>query len=296
MGVTMEKISIIIPTFNRSNFLRRAIDSCIKQTYECEIIVCDHGSIDDTPEVIKKYLDRVRYIRRDENFGPNYTWLDGVLHCNSDLVHIQFDDDWIAPDFIEKTLSMMSDDVGFVFSQVIVCDQNGVEKKQLFPFLPKIIRTGIYKNKKLERLLATGLMISPGACLFRKQTIIDSLYQGNLPLKGSFSYFGVGPDHFMTFMAMLQYPKFGFISEPLAFFREHAGSITVNAVGDEDKSLKIRNAYFSVKYFYKLISLYNNNRLLRIFIMLQSCKLSMIKQMIKKLPIINSIATRKKQG
>ena len=53
-----KNVSIIIPTFNRADFLVECIDSCLAQTQPCEIIVCDHGSTDTTPEVVKKYGDK----------------------------------------------------------------------------------------------------------------------------------------------------------------------------------------------------------------------------------------------
>src|SRR5260370_22618408 len=101
-------VSIIIPTFNRANLLSKAIETAISQTIYCEVIVCDHGSKDDTREVVARYKDRVRYIRRELDSGPFFSWLDGILHAGSDFVHITHDDDWIEDNFIEKFLSVFS--------------------------------------------------------------------------------------------------------------------------------------------------------------------------------------------
>mgnify|MGYP000323787934 CR=1 FL=1 len=59
------KVSVCIPTFNRVNLLPYAIDSVIKQTYQdWELIVCDDGSTDDTPELMSQYQDsRINYIQ-----------------------------------------------------------------------------------------------------------------------------------------------------------------------------------------------------------------------------------------
>ena len=48
-------VSILIPTYNRSHLIERAINSSLNQTYNCEIIVCDHGSSDDTQTICKSY-------------------------------------------------------------------------------------------------------------------------------------------------------------------------------------------------------------------------------------------------
>ena len=42
------EVSILIPTFNRGHLIERAILSAINQSYKCKIIVCDHGSNDNT--------------------------------------------------------------------------------------------------------------------------------------------------------------------------------------------------------------------------------------------------------
>ena len=87
-------VSIVIPTFNRATLVQKAIDTSLAQTYPCEVIVCDHGSSDNTPEVVEKYGDKIKYIRKEQDFGPHYCWLDGVLNAKGKYVHIQYDDDW----------------------------------------------------------------------------------------------------------------------------------------------------------------------------------------------------------
>ena len=50
----MRSASVVIPTFNRAHLIHRAIESAINQTYPCEVILCDHGSTDKTPEIAEK--------------------------------------------------------------------------------------------------------------------------------------------------------------------------------------------------------------------------------------------------
>ena len=72
------RVSIVIPTFNRARLLPRAIDSSLAQTEPSEVIVCDHGSSDDTPAVAAAYGARIRYVRREQDQGPIVCWRDGV--------------------------------------------------------------------------------------------------------------------------------------------------------------------------------------------------------------------------
>lgn len=239
-------VSIVIPTFNRSKFVQKAIDSALSQTYPCEVIVCDHGSKDDTPQVMKKYGNKIRYIRKEEDFGPHFCWLDGILHAKGEFVHLQFDDDWIDKRFVEKCIKLMKQDVG-----VVIADAWGMFKfKRIFG------KTGIFPKRKLEKKILSGAMYSPGASLFRKKDMIDALYQGGLPVPKLESYHGVGPDSFFTLLAILRYKKVGIVVEPLVFFREHEGSITLTAHKDPKKYAQLRKAYENVISYYLFLKWY----------------------------------------
>ncbi len=63
--------SVIIPTFNRSNFLKVALFSVLRQKgISFEIIVSDNASTDDTEEVVKEFKDqRIKYFKNKENLG-----------------------------------------------------------------------------------------------------------------------------------------------------------------------------------------------------------------------------------
>ena len=67
----MEKISVIIPTYNRAKELKRSVESVLAQTYDnFELIIVDDGSKDNTQEVIASIPDeRIRYIKLEQNRG-----------------------------------------------------------------------------------------------------------------------------------------------------------------------------------------------------------------------------------
>jgi len=68
---SLSKVSIVLPTYNGSRYLRQAIESCLKQSYRnIELIIVDDGSTDETPEIIRSYTDpRITSIRHEKNKG-----------------------------------------------------------------------------------------------------------------------------------------------------------------------------------------------------------------------------------
>ena len=248
-----QQVSIVIPTFNRAAFLMECIDSCLNQTVSCEIIVCDHGSTDHTPEAIKKYGHKIKYIRRELDSGVHFCWLDGVLHATNDLVHINFDDDWIEPTFIEESLKLFTNEVGCVFTDAKIYfeGENRFEGSG-FTFQNK---TGIFNSSELAKFNYRSLT-SPCAGTFRKKILIDNLFVGQIPFSAS-SYHGVGPDVLFSLMSTIDYPKYGYVHQQLAIFRAHENSITIDAMNDKAKHLKIKKAYNDARKFYFLTKLIN---------------------------------------
>ena len=73
-------ISIVIPTYNRADYISETIDSVLNQTYnDYEIIVVDDGSNDDTKAILSKYGDQIRYIYQ-ENQREGAARNNGIRH------------------------------------------------------------------------------------------------------------------------------------------------------------------------------------------------------------------------
>ena len=62
-------VSVVIPTYNHTKFLNKALNSLIKQTYDnWEAIVVDNNSIDNTTNIVKKFNDkRIKYFKFSNN-------------------------------------------------------------------------------------------------------------------------------------------------------------------------------------------------------------------------------------
>ena len=98
-------VSVIIPTYNRSHYIKRAIESAVRQSYKnIELIIMDGGLTDNTKEVVECYLinKRVRYIYKvdkDTAEGLN----NGIrISKGKYIARLDDDDFWCNSEKLEK--------------------------------------------------------------------------------------------------------------------------------------------------------------------------------------------------
>ncbi len=102
-------VSVVIPTYNRSRLLVRAIDSVLAQTVPAaEILVVDDGSTDDTADVVADYGARVRYLRQP-NAGVAAARNHGVRAASHELIAFLDSDDIWLPRKLERQLPWCAD-------------------------------------------------------------------------------------------------------------------------------------------------------------------------------------------
>jgi cellulose synthase/poly-beta-1,6-N-acetylglucosamine synthase-like glycosyltransferase len=91
----MPLFSVIIPTFNRVQFCRAAVDSVLQQEFrDFELIVVDDGSTDGTSEMLIQYGDRLRLLRQ-ENQGQSIARNAGISAATGEYVaFLDSDDQW----------------------------------------------------------------------------------------------------------------------------------------------------------------------------------------------------------
>lgn len=113
------KISIVIPVYNGSNYLREAIDSALAQTYKnIEIVVVNDGSKDDgaTEQIALSYGNKIKYLNK-ENGGSSSALNMGISHMSGDWFSWLSHDDLYTADKIEKQIEYMKS-LGFAASEL----------------------------------------------------------------------------------------------------------------------------------------------------------------------------------
>ena len=99
-----DKISVIIPTYNRGKSIIQSINSVLEQTYHnLEILIVDDCSTDDTEYLISKIDDpRVKYIKLKENKGASFARNIGIKIATGKYISFQDSDDIYKNNKIEK--------------------------------------------------------------------------------------------------------------------------------------------------------------------------------------------------
>jgi glycosyltransferase involved in cell wall biosynthesis len=118
----MPTVSVIIPTFNRSKLVVKALRSVLCQTFrDYEIIVVDDGSTDDTAKALTPYMDRIRYVYQP-NLGASAAQNRGVQLARGKWISILASDDLWLPAKLEsqfKIVATLGSDFGACFTN---CD------------------------------------------------------------------------------------------------------------------------------------------------------------------------------
>ena len=106
----MQKVSVVIPTYNYAHFIGEAIESILAQTFPVwEILVVDDGSTDNTEQVVAAYGDKVRYLKQ-ENSGVCAARNFGVENSSGDFIAFFDADDICFPTKIEKQMAKFAED------------------------------------------------------------------------------------------------------------------------------------------------------------------------------------------
>ncbi|HDR7592040.1 hypothetical protein BK735_07995 [Bacillus mycoides] len=118
-------ISVVVPTYNRSELIKRTIDSVLAQTYtNFELIIVDDASTDNTEDIVNEYHDdRIKFIKLNENSKGTKPRNMGIKESKGDYIALlDSDDEWL-PNKLESQLNFLrafNDDNMVCFTDLIL--------------------------------------------------------------------------------------------------------------------------------------------------------------------------------
>jgi glycosyltransferase involved in cell wall biosynthesis len=161
------QVSVVIPAYNYGRFVGEAIDSVLAQDYPreaIELIVVDDGSTDDTPDVVRRYGDDVRHVRK-ENGGVISAVNRGLEEARGELIAMLDADDAWLPHMLSRQVELIDSkpDVGLVYADAEVIDEEG---RIVVPSYFNRFRVRPRRGRVLGALMRSN-WIGTGSMLFR---------------------------------------------------------------------------------------------------------------------------------
>ncbi|MBW4642865.1 MAG: glycosyltransferase family 2 protein [Goleter apudmare HA4340-LM2] len=140
MEINNPKVSVIIPTYNRSHLLERAINSVLNQTYtDYELIVVDDASTDVTLDVLPTKHPSIQFVTLLKNRGAAGARNEGInIARGSFVAFLDSDDEWL-PNYLATQMQYIESNSNIVmaFCGCIHQMQDGkIEKFSCKPWLP----------------------------------------------------------------------------------------------------------------------------------------------------------------
>lgn len=218
----MSTISIIIPTFNRSDFITIALDSVLKQTCnDYEIVVIDDGSSDDTREVLKPYQDNIRYFYQD-NKGIPTTRNRGIREATGDYIAFLDSDDYWLPEKLERQMECFSKNprYGMIATRCSSISPDGKLRAKNRPGKSGWVLIDLFKANFIR---TSSAMIKKG-CL---ETV--GLFDESLPECEEYD---------LWLRIANQYP-IGFINDPLTVYTDNPKGVSTDSLAGRLQRLKV---------------------------------------------------------
>jgi glycosyltransferase involved in cell wall biosynthesis len=227
-------VSIVISNYNYERFIKEAIDSALKQTYQnIEVIVVDDGSTDNSPAIIASYGDRIVPIIK-ENGGQCSCFNAGFEASRGEIICFLDADDIYLPEKVTEVVEIFksSEEIEWCFHNLRWVDENAELLPELSTQRPTVecdFRDILKSGKFPPPLPATS------ALCFKRSLLAKFLPK---PISKAVK----STDFYVKYMAVAL-SKGSFLGKVLGFHRIH-GSNAATLIKDKQNLLAVRAIEF----------------------------------------------------
>lgn len=172
-------VSIILPVYNGSKFLKISLESILNQTYQnLELIIVNDGSTDNSHEIIEHYIEldsRINYIKNNSNLGLPKSLNIGIEHSKGVFITWTSDDNIYYSSAISVMVSaLVNSDLDFVY-----CDCDIIDNSEQ--------KIGLLKTHPIEHLIFGNIVFH---CWLHKRKLFDEIgsYDVDLVLIEDYDY------------------------------------------------------------------------------------------------------------
>lgn len=226
-------VSVVVPVYNGSNYMKNAIDSALKQTYPfVEVLVINDGSSDNgsTHAIAMSYGDKIKYFEK-ANGGVASAVNFGISQSSGDFVVWLSHDDFLEENFLQQLVESLPQDSSktLVFGKTVFVDSKGKRKWW----------SRLYKTK--TKNFADGKKIFTEPVYISTVLMPRSFFKNGYSINEKSKY---SQDAELLFDLCVAGYDFKFVEKAFCCARVHKGQVTSN---HEDWYLKDASA-LSIKY------------------------------------------------
>jgi glycosyltransferase involved in cell wall biosynthesis len=216
-------VSAVINTYNHAQYIEQAIRSVLTQDYDgpIEVVVVDDGSADATPNVVKEFREKIRYVRK-ENGGQVSAFHAGVEIARGEILAFLDGDDWWEASKIRKVILAFEENpdvlaVGHGYYEV---NENGET-------------TALATPNECYKLSLSNLTVARESAAFRiflgtsRFALRSRALTRVLPVPDDLPFF----DNFV-FSQAIALGGAQILPEPLCYYRIHSASLYAGTTGD----------------------------------------------------------------
>ncbi len=233
-------VSVIIPTYNRPEYLKQAIASAVNQTYRnIEIIVSDNCSSENTLEIVASFDDsRIRFWQQPQNIGMFANQIHAFKMARGKYVASLHDDDMWNQDFLEKLVPPLEENSELILAfcdQYIIDAQSKIDysetEKNTRGFQRDQLRKGVCQTFHKIGLVNKSIPTA-AACVIRNHVVDWDM----IPVEVGGMW-----DLYLTYLCCISGYGAYYEPEKLTQYRMHEQTDTMLS-GSRDAKAKIRKA------------------------------------------------------
>jgi hypothetical protein len=200
------KVSIVLPTYNGSQYIHKSIKSCLRQTHDnIELIIVDDGSTEDIEGIVRSYADsRIKFCRHEVNLGLPKALNTGFRESTGTYLTWTSDDNYYATSAIEEMARFLQTypELHFVYTEYWVIDEHDIVQRIEKTYTPYYLKFGNFI----------------GPCFLYKREVYETIgeYNQKVSLAEDYDYW----------LRVSQQFKMQAMFRQLYFYRYHRDSLT----------------------------------------------------------------------
>lgn len=226
------RVTVLIPTFNREQWLARSIESVLAQTYpDFRVLVCDNDSEDNTEAVVRGFDDdRIVYEKRPENIGMLANHIEAMRSVETEYFTILGDDNLAKPDHLTVSVGILDSDpsIGMVHSAYDVIDDDDVIRDEHVSMAGNDVKPVESGQEFIVKSLRARIRACEATTVFRTRAVREAGYYdpADTPLHD------VG-----LFLRIASKWNIAYVDRPLLQFRVHGDALGLQAVRSSSDAL-----------------------------------------------------------